>query len=732
MVRLWSFRLAWGLFVLILLALFALLNWEPFLAEQPGAPPPARAYRAEITRDEWGVPHIQGHTDPDVTFGVALAHAEDDFSTLQDVLAMTRCRYGAIAGPDGASTDYVCHLFAPRELVRRTYGQLPADTRALLDAYATGLNLYAREHPREVKLARLFPVNGEDIATGFALRLPFFSGVDRILKALVEGAPHPFESGPRLLGNPPVPLSRGGGDVEGSPAILPGGEDGSNAFAVAPRRSGDGVTRLVSNTHQPWRGGVAWYEMVIHSGSGWHFAGATFPGSPYPFLGHNEVLGWTNTINRPDLADVYQLTLNPDGQRYRLDGQWKELERKRVWLPVRLGPLTLPVPRMVARSAHGPVIENRHGAFGFRYAGIDTIGALDEWYRLGKARNFAEWESALSRMQIPSTNFVYADRTGTIAYFYNARIPERKQGFDWRGVLPGDRSDLIWQRPVGWDQIPRNVNPASGFVFNANNTPFLSAGPGSEIDPRRYAPELGIETDLDNRTRRALRLLTAAKSIDRAVLERIKYDVTYERAGAPLWMMQQIAALDLSREPDLRRGQDLLARWDWTADGKGPADTLAVMVLKEATSAAYNYRAPRPPHDVLADAVHHLQKHFGRIDPPLAEAQRLRQGKADYPMDGGGDTLRAATSYNLDPVDGRLLTKHGDSFILFVEWPANGPVRSQSIVPFGAATTRPESPHYADQAPVFARHGLKPVHFDPADVARHARTRKVVESAGSP
>ncbi len=560
MVRRWISRTGWTLLVLVLTVLFALLNWEPFLAAQPGAPPGARAYKVEVIRDEWGVPHIQGATDPDVAFGVAWAHSEDDFSTLQDVLAMTRCRYGAIAGQDGAASDYVCHLFAPRDLVRKQWPGIPADTRVLLDGYASGLNLYAARHPREIKLARLFPVNAEDIATGFILRLPFFAGVDRQLESLIEGGPLAHEHGPPLLGHKALPYPEGGGDSEPATASsLPTNEDGSNAFAIAPARAPDGATRLVSNTHQPWRGGVAWYELKVQSGSGWHFAGATFPGSPFPLLGHNKNLGWTNTVNRPDLADIYQLSVSPVGNQYRLDGKWHPLEDSRVWLPVRLGPLVLPVPRMVARSAHGPVIRNAKGAFAIRYAGIDTIGVIDEWYRLGKASDFAEWQAILARMDIPSTNFTYADRKGNIAFFYNARIPARLPGFDWRGGLPGDRSDLIWQHPVAWSAIPKVINPASGFVFSANNTPFIAAGPGSELNPANFAPEMGIETDLTNRTRRALKLLTATKFIGRAELERIKFDTVYERAGAVKWMLDAIAALDLKREPELQRAQALLA-----------------------------------------------------------------------------------------------------------------------------------------------------------------------------
>jgi len=727
-------RIGWTVALLLLLVLFAGLVWEPFFALQADGAGPRSDYRAEITRDEWGVPHINARTDPDVAFGIAYAHAEDDFSTLQDVFAMSRGRYGAIAGEDGAKTDYVFHLLGVRDTVARHYAALPADVRALLDGYASGLNRYADLHPGEVKLANLFPVTGKDIAAGFALRQPFFYGLNNTIGPLVEGRlPRP-DHGPALGGNASGYADGGGDQLAGTehPSPLPLGEDGelagSNAFAIAPARSGDGVTRLVSNSHQPWRGGTAWYELVVESDEGWHMAGATFPGMPLVALGHNETLGWTNTVNRPDLVDVYKLELNGDGTQYRLDGKWRPLEMRTVWLPVRFGPLTLPVPRTVWRSAHGPVIVNRLGAFAFRYAGIDSLDNVTEYYRLNRARDLAEWSKALAMQAIPSTNFIYADKAGNIAFVYNARIPERKVGFDWRSVLPGNRSDLVWQRTLAWNRVPRIVNPASGFLFNANNTPFLAAGRGNELDPKAFAPEMGVELDLTNRARRAASLLDQTNPVGRTELERIKYDTAYERSGYVAWMLDAIARLDLRGDPGLQKAQALLGTWDLTADGIGKADALAVMVLKEAMSASYNLKPAPDPKNELRKAAGHLMRYWGRLDPPLGEVIRVRQGNVDLAMDGGGDTLRAATSWNVDPGDGRLLIKHGDSFLMFVEWPKHGRVVSQSIMPFGAATTRPGSPHYADQAPLFVAHRLKPVHFTKADIAAHAVRRYEVRS----
>jgi acyl-homoserine-lactone acylase len=717
MARKWVVRAAWAALGIVLALLIALMVWEPFAATRHDGPP-AAPYSAEIIRDDYGVPHIYGRRDVDVAYGIARAHAEDDFFTLQDVLAMTRGRYGAIAGEDGAPVDYIYHLLGAREIAGHEIGNLPDDVHAILDAYASGLNDYAAAHPAELKLDRLFPVTAMDIATGFALRQPFFFQLDNVIGALAEGRELPEEHGP------PIPQSELALPV---PLGADGAELGSNAFAIAPEKSGDGVTRLVSNTHQPLRGGVAWYELVVESGEGWHFAGATFPGAPFPLLGHNEHLGWTNTVNRPDLIDVYELEMDESGRRYRLDGEWRELQRHTVTLPVRFGPLVLPVRREVLRSVHGPVLKNANGYFAIRYGGMDTIEQIGAYFRLNKARDYAEWRSILASRRIPSTNFIYADETGRIAFIYNAAIPARPTGADWRGVMPGNRSDLIWQNTVPLSALPQYENPASGWLFNSNNTPFSAAGEGSNLDPAGFAAELGIEMGMTNRAIRADKLLSEPGPISLERLKRIKFDTGWEREIYVAEVLDGIAALDLSGDPELQKAQKLLATWDMNSDGAGAADALALIVLRRPMWDDFNGGERPPPRELLEDASGHLLKHFGRLDVPMNQLLRLKQGKVDLPMDGGSDTLRAATAWDVME-DGRLSLRHGDSFLMFIEWPANGSVRSQSVQPFGSATTRPRSPHFTDQMEMYVRHALKPVHFNRTDVLENAIRRYRVAS----
>lgn len=697
----------WLLGTLAVVALFAgaAATWEPLVATA-GKAPPKRSYDVEIVRDEFGVPHINGKTDADAAYGLAYAHAEDDFGTIEEVVAMTRGRYGALAGSDGAAVDYALHLIGARETAHRRYKEIPADVRAVAEGYAAGLNRYAEKHPHEVRLRNLFPVNGEDIVTGFVLRAPFFYGLDNVIGALVDGKAPPAESAARM-----------------TPAGSDPAQNGSNGFALAPKKMADGKTWLVSNSHQPYEGSVAWYEAVTHSGEGLDMAGGTFPGAPFILLGHNRNLGWTNTVNRPDLIDVYKLVMNEAGDKYRFDGKWLPLKSERIWLPVKFGPFHLPVPKTMYRSVHGPVIVNDNGAFAIRYAGIDNVKAVEQYYRNTKAKNWEEWSASMSTGGITATNFIYADKSGKIAFIYNALFPARKEGFDYTGMLPGDTSKALWDGAVPFSGFPKVVDPASGFVHNENNSPFLAAGRGSEMRPADWSLLLGIERTSTNRAIRADELLSADSSITPEELNAIKMDKAYSPTGWVGPYMAGILAVDTSGKPDLAKAQALLRKWDWSSDGVGPADALAERLIRYATRATWS-RKPRPSaQKALTDGVAEMMERFGRIDPPLGEIQRLRRGDVDLPMLGGTDTLRATSAWDPDQKDRKARVRHGDSFIMLVRWDRMGQVISESIQPYGAATNRPKSPHYTDQMKLFVAGKYKPVHFEWADAVKHAKRR---------
>ncbi len=651
-------------------------RWEK-LASLNGYEAPA-AYRIE--RDSYGVPTIYGETDPATAFGLAYAHAEDDFGTIQERLAAVRGQLGAITGQEGAIADYFKHLIAVDEQLLRSWHLVSPETKAMAKAYADGINAYAYEHPEEILRHQMFPVRSTDIVGGFVLVSPLFFGLDDVVQDLFEGQELPHSTGPE--------------------------KRGSNAFAFAPERMADGSTMLISNSHQPWEGPAAWYEARIASGEGWAISGALFPGVPFILMGYNENLGWTNTVNVPDLTDIFELTMNEAGTQYMLDGAWRDLAERKVWLKVRFGPFVIPVRQTVYSSVHGPVIKNDNGAFAFRYAGMGEVRHMEQYYRLNKAQSFEEWQDVMAMQAIPATNFVYADREGNIAYLYNASFPDRSPEIDWSGVMPGDDSQYLWTDYAPQSMIPYLVNPASGYIVNANNTPFLATSPSSDMVREDYADLYGIETKVSNRILRAIGLLEELETFDRASIDRIKYDTAYDQSS---WigeiMVDFITSLDGSTgEPE---AEALLRQWDYDLDGRGDADALAGLILHQLYAETRGWTEVKGPEAALKSSAARLREHFGRLDPPLTDVVRLRRGGEDLPLTGGPDALRAL--YWLEEDDGRVAAAFGDSYIYYVNWYPDGTMSAETIYPLGAAMSRPKSPHYDDQAQLFADKLMKPM-----------------------
>ena len=613
-----------------------------------------------VLRDTFGVPHVFGKTDADAAYGLAWAHAEDDFETIQERLLAARGRLASVLGSEAAPSDYVVALLRVHETVAAKYAtDLSPGTRAVCEAYAEAINRYAALHPEQA-LGALYPVTGQDIVSGFVQALPFFFDFDKVLQELMGDA--------RLR-----PVSRKGATTAASTEDVESPR-GSNTIAVAPSRSADGFTRLAVNSHQPWEGPFSWYEAHVRSEEGWDMTGGVFPGAPLLLHGHNRNLGWAFVVNHPDLADVYVLDINPENpDQYRFDGVWRDLERKTAPLTVRLfGSFRWTFEREVLWSVHGPVVRRPHGTYALRYANLGDVRAVESWLRMNKARDRAEWEDALRLGGIPSFDVGYADREGHIGYLYNARLPRRAEGYDWRQYLPGDTSETLWTEYLPFDELPRVVDPPSGFVANSNSTPFaVTTGPGNP-DPARYSNTFGIETHLTNRALRALELLGNDREITREELERYKFDTAYSKRSTTAIRLQSMLAGPPPADPLARQGFELLKRWDLKTDAQNPAAALAVMT---ASPPHHNQPKPIAPDELvrrLERSAHELQRVFGRLDVPWGEVNRLRRGRVDLPLGGAPDTLRAIYTRRDD--DGRRRAVGGDSYVLLVEWDPAGKV----------------------------------------------------------
>jgi penicillin amidase/acyl-homoserine-lactone acylase len=711
-------RKAFGIISIVALIIITgsmVFTWSP-LNDNPSPEvlsSQAKQYNVEILRDNWGVPHIFGDRDTDTIFGMAYAQAEDDFQTIQESLAASRGTLARYRGSDAATIDYIVRLFGVWETVDQRYEKdVPDSVKALANAYVAGINLYASEHPEEAWQG-LFPVKPQDLIAGSILRTPFFYGLD--------GEIMPLFGDERVQ---EIALDPSEDRVAYAPTMRSMGERGSNAMAVSAERAGDGKTRLVVNSHQPFSGPVAWYEAHLVSNEGLDISGGTFPGSMFILHGFNRNLGWANTVNKPDLSDIYVLTRNPDNnQEYLLDGEWIPFTKKTVTINVKLfGPFAYPAKREILFSKHGPVIESKHGTYAIKYAGRGEIRQLEQYYRYNKATSLADFKAALEMQALPSINYLYADKDGNIGFIHNGQYPDRKEGWDWRKYLPGDRSDLIWDRYKPFKDVPQIFNPESGFLYNSNNTPFSATDGPDNLRPEQFSATMGLETRETNRSLRVQELTDGVKPIDETELLKIKFDVQYSKNSIAAGVIKEILEQDWSNEPEMAKAAKHLKAWNLSADVHNKHAALGVLTTIPKVTEGFT-GIPAPSSDVaFRNAVNTLQKNYGKLDPEWGEVNRIVRGSVDLPMDGGPDILRAIYPEKIRE-DGKLHAFAGDTYIAIVEWDENGQISAKVIHQFGSATKDEASDHYSDQVSLFANKSFRPMLMDREDILNNLERR---------
>jgi acyl-homoserine-lactone acylase len=648
-----------------------------------------------IARDSFGVPHIFAPTDPEVAYGLAWAHAEDDFATLQLVVLSGKAKLGTGLGKKGAEADYVINLLRIRKTVEEQWNTLSPDFLALIKGYVQGLNAYAKTHPKEIKYKQAFPFDEKDYMTAVVFSTGLFCGIDQVL--------------PQILG----------GKVATIPNFNP---QGSNAFAMNSKKTTTGESFLAINAHQPQEGPVAFYEAHLQSEQGWNILGGLFPGGCLIFHGTNENLGWAHTVNYQDKADVFQLEINPTNKnQYKFDGVWINLEEHKAKLKVKGIPVT--IGKKIYWSKYGATVKTAKGVFSLRAPATMDIKALEEWYRMNKAKNFTEFYKALSMTSLPMFNIMYADRFDTIFYISNGKMPRRNPdtAYHWKSTLPGNTSATLWTefKPVG--ELPQYINPPSGYLFNTNHSPFLATDVKYNLDIKKFDRTDGYETYHNNRSKRVTELINDDK-VDFNTFKRIKFDQQLPNELKYTYGIDSMFNLNVSEYPLMKEVINNFQSWDRKAiiSSKGAAVFLFVYdyVSKKLAGTPARQLTKAEAIETYQYVNTYMLKHFGKTELVLGDVQKLVRGDDARPAWGLPDVLTAA--YTEPYINGMRKVNSGDAYICFVRYPKDGSLPSiESVNTFGASM-HPDSPHYKDQMAMFQKQRTKHMTLDKAEVLRTA------------
>ena len=683
-------------------------------------------YNYNINRDKYGVPHITGIKDKDAAFGFGFAQTEDDYENIEFVIKMARGElsdfnvspdslislFNLISGSgdimenisaiDGVELDFLIKFLNTEDTALRLKKTVDPKILMYLKGYADGINYWAALNSNKIDKS-LFPVTEDDLLTGMIFRMPLFYGLDYHIDQLVKLMSDENEQ--LVLHNE---LSNNKLVAAIKSHFKP---SGSNAFAISKKRSADNDTMLVINSHQPLTGPVAWYEAHIKSDEGLNIMGGTFPGSPFIHVGFNEYLGWGATVNQPDLADIYELTINPENEnQYLLDGSWKDLKVVKQEFKVKIfGPFNITYPLDMYFSDHGPVMKDGQKAYALRYVGMNDANQASAWLKMNKATNFNEWQDSLKMQQIASLNLVYADKEDNIFFIHNMKSPIRDFDYDWKNILPGDKSNLIWNEFYPYEEIPKILNPDSGYIYSTNQSPFFVTDLNDNLKEENFPVTMGFQSRITNRAHRAYELLDVDKKISWENLDRYKHDNKFSYNSRQYKFLQKIFSYNFI-EDRLVAAQNFLKNWNLGTDNENIHAAFGVCIVAPEWLAEIKKELQPDPIKIFKDCVDEFEKNFNKLDVKWSEISFLERGKRMLPVQGGPDVLRAI--YSPRSEDGILKAVAGDGLYIYVNWDKLGQQSSTSVHQFGASTSVEESPHYDDQMELFVNEKLKETFFN--------------------
>jgi acyl-homoserine-lactone acylase len=387
----------------------------------------------------------------------------------------------------------------------------------------------------------------------------------------------------------------------------------------------------------------------------------------------------------------------------------------------------------VRSSVHGPVIAEAEGrAFALRVVGLDQPAMFRQYYEMLSARSLEEFEEAMRPIQIPMFTTMYADRDGHIMHLFNGRVPRRSEGdFGyWMGAVPGNTSATLWSEYHAYEDLPRVVDPASGWLQNANDPPWTTTFPEA-LDASSFPPYMAPRS-MHPRAQRSARMLLEDESVSFEEMVEDKFSTRLELADRLLDDLIP-AARELGGDK-AKAAADILEAWDRNADVDSRGAVLFLnwaMALYgqtrgnpyavawdpgDAVNTPDGLANPREAVQVLEMAADTTVARHGAVDVAFGEVYRVRRDGVDLPGNGMSDpagVFRAAW-YQPD-ADGTQSIMGGDTFVMAVEF--SDPIRAVAVLGYGNAS-QPGSPHRTDQLSLFSEKRVRPV----------LRTRSEIES----
>ncbi len=670
----------------------------------------AQASRITIIRDNWGIPHIYGKTDADVVFGLMYAQCEESFERVERNYLQVFGRMAEIEGQAYLYHDLQMKIIYDTTAAIDDYNKSPAWLKKLLHAFADGINYYLLKHPG-VKPA---------VLTHFEPWFPLLFTDGAFISTNTGGLE--FEDMKNLYGKNNW-LSK-----LDHTEIMKNDPAGSNGFAIAPSKSASGNAMLYINPH------VSFYfrtEVHLVSEEGLNAYGAATWGQFFIFQGFNQHCGWMHTSSMADVADLFEEKIIQKGKDffYEFDGEQKLLAAKSISISHKKNGRLLTDSISIYYTHHGPVMGSRDGVWlSLKEQNRSQNGLIQSWQRM-KAKNFIDFKNVLQLKANASTNTMYADDKGNIAYWHGNFVPKRDAKLNWNLPVNGTTSATEWKGVHENDEIVHVENPSQGFIQNCNSTPFSAAG-FSTLNSKLYPAYMAPEGE-NFRSLRAIKQLEIESKFTIDKLINLGYDhylSVFDSLLPPLLLAYDALPLSDSLHSFLVEPINFFRSWDKRSSVSSIATTLAILWAYQLFSTDQS-PASEEANDQLAfirsvimntsakqklsslhDIVSGLKKMYGSWKIPWGDINRYQRTTGTFYPEF--DDEQPSLAVGLAPAFFGSLPSYetvwketkkqygvaGNSFVAVVEFGEK--LKAKSIVT-GGQLFDPGSKHFTDQSAMY-------------------------------
>jgi acyl-homoserine-lactone acylase len=750
---------SFSIFKLVLVAGIGLTSSGRIAADDRGvggaaARTSALAKTVTIHRDTFGVPHVYGPTDASCVFGFIYAQAEDYFWQIEDSYIRSLGRAAEVYGEKSLPDDLVNHALEITRLSKDEYKNASPKTKELCQALADGLNYYLEVNPQVTpRLITHFEPWHPLAFRRYILYQAFIYGKSGLKSTDILGAVGEVKGNKSAAVEFPTELRAQLAALEQDRQSM-SEHVGSNMWAIRPEKSSSGHALMFINPHQPFFGPGQWYEGHVISGEGWNLLGACFFGSPFPSIGFNGHVAWSHTVNNPDIVDLYTVHFDDknDPLKYRYGAGTKQAVAWTEDIGVKGANGRAQRRFRFTKTHQGPVVAVHDGKpLAIRLAKLEDGGAIEQSYAMGRAKNVAEFKDAMRPCNLPMFNAVVADTGGNIFYVYNGAVPKRSAKFDWTKPVDGSDPETEWQGYLRFDELPQVENPKCGFVQNCNQSPLSTTPVAKELregeadeNPKKsqFPPYLmATEQEWDNpRAQISRRILHGMAKFSYDDWTRDDFDTRILEAELRIPDLVKDWDTLSSKEPEraakLKEAVEMLKGWN----GISTVDSVPMTLFAEAYARAQEMLRKQdlqnyPRIRALEATVASLEKTHGTWKVAWGEINRLqrihgsqvdmqghgafRDDQPSLPVAGAPGSLGVVFNFYALPQAGqkRRYGVAGHSFVGAVELAAQPKVKT--ILQFGESGD-PASPHWFDQAALYAKKQFKPARYAQADIEGHS------------